>query len=88
MRTGLRDNGRLPRGLRKIGPSGFAHSSSNSFCGTLPSPNLDLTNPLVFGGGTITGYAACWMVSKADVPSLEMYFQPLLGGAQVWFALH
>jgi hypothetical protein len=73
--------------LRAIGASGFAHSSSNSFCGTLPSPNLDLTNPLVFGGGTIAGYAACWMVSKGDVPSLEMYYQPLLGGPQVWFAL-
>jgi hypothetical protein len=74
--------------LRAIGTSGFAHSSSNSFCGTLPSPNLDLTNPLVFGGGTITGYAACWMVARADVPALEMYYQPLLGGPQVWFALH
>ena len=74
--------------LRAIGASGFAHSSSNSFCGTLPSPNLDTTNPLVFGGGTITGYAACWMVAKADVPSLDMYYQPLLGGPQVWFALH
>jgi hypothetical protein len=73
--------------FRAIGVSGFAHSSSNSFCGTLPSPNLDLTNPLVFGGGTIAGYAACWMVSKGDVPSLEMYYQPLLGGPQVWFAL-
>jgi hypothetical protein len=74
--------------FRAIGTSGFAHSTSNSFCGTLPSPNLDATNPLVFSGGTITGYAACWMVAKADVPSLEMYYQPLLGGPQVWFALH
>ena len=70
-----------------IGESGFAHSMSNSFCGTLPSPNLDLSNPLVFKGGTITGYAACWMVSKGDVASLEMYYQPLLGHEQVWFAL-
>ncbi len=71
-----------------IGASGFAHSTANSYCGTLPSPSLDATNPLVFKGGTISGYAACWMVSKADVASLEMYWQPLVGGAQVWFALH
>jgi hypothetical protein len=71
-----------------IGESGFAHSTSNSFCGTLPSPNLDIGNPLVFKGGAITGYAACWMVSKGDVAALEMYYQPLLGHEQVWFALH
>jgi hypothetical protein len=74
--------------FRAIGASGFAHSTSNSFCGQLPSPSLDLTNPLVFRGGTISGYAACWMVAKGEVASLELYYQPLLSSAQVWFALH
>jgi hypothetical protein len=74
--------------FRAIGASGFAHSMSNSYCGQLPSPNLDMTNPLVFKGGTISGYAACWMVSKADLASLQLYYQPLLATAQVWFALH
>jgi hypothetical protein len=74
--------------LQAIGPSGFAHSTANSYCGTLPSPSLDALNPLVFKGGTIAGYATCWMVAKTDVAALEMYWQPLLGGAQVWFALH
>jgi hypothetical protein len=74
--------------LHAIGASNFAHSMSNSFCGQLPSPNLDLTNPLVFKGGTISGYAACWMVAKSDVASLELYYQPLLSNEQVWFALH
>jgi hypothetical protein len=74
--------------LHAIGPSGFAHSTANSYCGTLPSPSLDALNPLVFKGGTIAGYATCWMVAKADVAALEMYWQPLLGGTQVWFALH
>jgi hypothetical protein len=74
--------------LHAIGPSGFAHSTANSYCGTLPSPSLDALNPLVFKGGTIAGYATCWMVAKADVAGLEMYWQPLLGGTQVWFALH
>jgi len=74
--------------FRAIGASGFAHSMSNSYCGQLPSPNLDLTNPPVLKGGTISGYAACWMVSKADLASLELYYQPLLAPGQVWFALH
>ncbi len=70
-----------------VGASGVAHSTSNSFCGKLPSPNLDIDNPLTLKGKTITGYAACWMVSAADVPTLAMYWQPLLSTDQVWFAL-
>jgi hypothetical protein len=74
--------------LHSIGASNVAHSTANSFCGKLPSPNLDLDNPLVFKGGTISGYAACWMVAAGDVSSLEMYYQPLLSTTPVWFALH
>jgi hypothetical protein len=74
--------------LHSIGASNAVHSTANSFCGKLPSPNLDLDNPLVFKGGTISGYAACWMVSTEDVASLEMYYEPLLSTTQVWFALH
>jgi hypothetical protein len=71
-----------------IGASNVGHTSANSFCGKLPSPDLDLDNPIVYKGHTIAGYAACWMVPTADVPSLELYYQPLLVPAQVWFALH
>jgi hypothetical protein len=73
--------------FRAVGASNVDHSTSNSFCGELPPPNLDLTNPLVFNGGTESGYAACWMVGITDVASLEMYYQPLLSTTQVWFAL-
>jgi hypothetical protein len=73
--------------FRALGTAGFAYSSFNSFCGTLPAPNLDLDNPLVFSGGTISGYAVCWRVPKEDVSSLVMYYQPLLGKTQLWFAL-
>jgi hypothetical protein len=74
--------------LHAIGESGYAHSMANSFCGTLPAPNLDVSNPLTFKGGTIAGNAACWMVAKDDVASLLMYHQPPLERSQVWFALH
>jgi hypothetical protein len=74
--------------FRAVGASNVEHTTSNSFCGDLPQPNLDLTNPLVVSGQSESGYASCWMVSTADVASLEMYYQPLLSTTQVWFALH
>jgi len=74
--------------FRAMAASNVEHTTSNSFCGTLPPPNLDQTNPLVPSGGSESGYAACWMVPAADVPSLELYYQPLLATSAVWFALH
>jgi hypothetical protein len=74
--------------LRAVGASGFRYSSSNAHCGQLPEPNLDVGNPLTFSGGSIAGYAVCWMVRSSDVASLVMYYQPLLHGtAYAWLAL-
>jgi hypothetical protein len=74
--------------LRAVGASGVDYSTSNSFCGQLPPPDLDATNPNVPSGGSESGYVACWMVAAADVASLTMYYRPLLATTQVWFALH
>jgi hypothetical protein len=74
--------------FRSMGASNVEHTTSNSFCGELPPPNLDLANPLVSSGNSESGYAACWMVAAADVPSLELDYQPLLATSGVWFALH
>jgi hypothetical protein len=74
--------------FRAMGTSNVEHTTSNSFCGALPPPDLDVTNPLVQSGGSESGYAACWMVPAADVPSLELYYEPLLATSAVWFALH
>src|SRR5579862_4423214 len=71
-----------------IGKDNYPYSTSTSFCGTLPDPNLDATNPLTFAGGTIAGNAVCWMVASGDVSSLEMFFQAPLSETRVWFALH
>jgi hypothetical protein len=70
-----------------ISASNVDHSTSNSFCGALPPPNLDLTNPLVFNGGSESGYAVCWMVTTAEVGSLEMYYELPLSSTRIWFAL-
>ena len=53
----------------------------------LPSPNLDLENPLVFEGGIVSGYAACWSVPKGEIDSLVMVYKPPLAKRCVWFAL-
>lgn len=73
--------------LRAVGASNVAYTSFGNSCGVLPDPNLSLADPEVFSGGTVSGNAACWQVSAADVGSLEMFAQPLLGQTQVWFAL-
>jgi hypothetical protein len=72
-----------------MGASGFAYSTGDAYCGRLPMTNLDMDNPLTLSGGTISGNAVCWMVKSSDLPSLVMYYLPLLTttGA-VWFALH
>jgi len=71
-----------------IGKYDYPYSTSSSFCGILPDPNLDAANPLTFAGGTIAGNAACWMVTLGDVSSLELFYQAPLSDTRVWFALH
>jgi len=70
-----------------IGKYNYPYSTSTNFCGTLPDPNLDATNPLTFAGGSIAGNAACWMVALGDVSTLEMFYQAPLSDRRVWFAL-
>src|SRR5581483_7831327 len=43
--------------FRATGASNVEHTMSNSFCGELPPPNLDLTNPNVASGNSESGYA-------------------------------
>jgi hypothetical protein len=74
--------------FRAMSTANVEHTTSNSFCGELPPPNLDMTNPAVPTGASESGYAACWMVSASEVPTLELYYQPLLATSAVWFALH
>jgi|SRR5579862_376469 len=74
--------------LHAIGKYNYPYSTSTSFCGTLPDPDLDSSNPLTFAGGTIAGNAVCWIVAGGDVPSLEMFFEAPLSDVRVWFALH
>jgi hypothetical protein len=76
--------------FRAVGRSGFMYSPSNAFCGDLPDPNLETTNPLVYPGGVVSGYAACWMVRTTDVDSLVLTYNPLVTSpsSRIWFSLH
>jgi hypothetical protein len=75
--------------LRAVGAAGVAYTTfdANS-CGVLPDPDLDLNDPEVFSGGTVSGNAACWVVPSSDVSSLVMFSEPFLVDQQVFFALH
>jgi hypothetical protein len=73
--------------LRAAEGSNAVYSMYNSYCGTLPAPNLDLDNPLVFPGGSVSGYAACWAVPKEEVGSLVMVYAPPHSRTRVWFSL-
>ena len=74
--------------LRAVGGLNVGYTTFNNSCGVLPEPNLDMNDPEVFTGGTVSGNAACWAISASDASSLVMYFEPFLSGDTVWFALH
>jgi Divergent InlB B-repeat domain len=74
--------------LRAVGAANVAYTTFTNSCGVLPAPNLDLDDPEVFSGGTVSGNAACWTVPSSDVSSLVMFSNPLSTSIQVFFALH
>jgi hypothetical protein len=74
--------------LRAVGASNVAYTTFDSHnCGVLPDPNLDLDDPQVFTGGTVSGNGACWAVRSSDVSSLVMFSSPFLVNKEVFFAL-
>jgi hypothetical protein len=74
--------------LRAVGARNVAYTTFTSpTCGVLPEPNLQLNDPEVFTGGTVSGNAACWVIPSSDVGSLVMFTAPLGTSRQVFFAL-
>jgi hypothetical protein len=74
--------------LRAVGAANVAYTTFNEpTCGVMPEPNLDLNDPEVFSGGTVSGNAACWVVPSSDVSSLVMFTAPFLTDTNVFFAL-
>jgi Divergent InlB B-repeat domain len=74
--------------FRAVGSANVAYTTFDHSCGVLPAPNLDLDDPTVFTGGTVSGNAACWIVPSSDVSSLVMFAAPFLTSTQTFFALH
>lgn len=73
--------------MRAVGASGIVYTTFNNSCGVLPEPNLQLDDPEVFTGGSVSGNAACWEIQSSDADSLAMFYQPFLSDERTWFAL-
>jgi hypothetical protein len=73
--------------FRAVGASNVAFTTFENSCGVLPEPNLQLTDPQVFTGGTVAGNAACWSIPSSDAGSLVAFYHPFLSDTDVWFAL-
>jgi hypothetical protein len=74
--------------LRAVGAANVGYTTFDNDCGVLPDPNLELDDPEVFSGGTVSGNAACWVIPSSDVSSLVMFTEPFDSNQQVFFALH
>jgi hypothetical protein len=74
--------------MRSVGASQVVYTTFDAeFCGVLPEPNIDLFDPEVFTGGTVSGNAACWSIRSSDAASLVMFYEPLASDQRTWFAL-
>jgi hypothetical protein len=73
--------------MRAVGASQVAYTTFDNSCGVLPEPNLELDDPQVFAGGTVSGNAACWQIRSSDASSLVMFYRPFLEDQMTWFAL-
>jgi hypothetical protein len=69
-----------------VGTDGVVRTSfSGPTCGVLPPPrDIDYTT---FISGASFDMNDCWVVPASQVPSLELYWQDVRGGATGWFAL-
>lgn len=70
--------------MRAVGPGGTGYSIDKDSCGSIPDPDLEVDDPLVFRNTTITGNI-CWQVRSTDAVKLLMFTAP---GKQIYFALH
>jgi hypothetical protein len=73
--------------FRAVGSSNVTYTTFNDSCGVLPDPSLQLHDPEVFTGGTVTGNAACWSIATGDAASLVLLVRDS-GHPDTWFALH
>lgn len=70
--------------MRAVGLSGFGYTINQNSCGSLPDPDLEIDDPLVFRNTTVQGNV-CWEVRSSDAVKLVMFTAP---GMQIYFALH
>jgi hypothetical protein len=73
--------------MRAMGKLGVEYSTFENSCGVPPDPEIEISDPTLQTGGTISGWAACWEIDKDDANSLQMVMKPLTTDEEVWFDL-
>jgi len=77
------DAGYSLRGLG-LGSATEYTTFENPTCGVTPDPDPSKT---VRTGGTVVGWAACWVVDNADLDTLTAFWAPSSGPIEVGFTL-
>lgn len=73
--------------MRAIGESAVEYGTFENSCGVIPDPNLEIDDPEVSTGGTVTGNGACWEIASSDAASLVMFYVDSETEKTTWFAL-
>jgi len=71
--------------LRSVGSTNVPHTTYTNSCGVIPNSFL-FEGGEAFPGGSLTRNV-CWQVAATEVGTLQMFYEPLIGGSRIFFAL-
>ena len=71
--------------LRSVGSLNTPYTTYTNSCGVIPNSFL-FAGAEAFPGGSLTRNV-CWQVSTGEAGNLQMFYEPLVGGSRVFFAL-
>ena len=71
--------------LRSVGPANVPYTTFTNDCGVIPNSFL-FEGSEAFPGGAITRNV-CWEVPATDAGALQLFYEPLISGSRIFFAL-
>lgn len=71
--------------LRSVGPANVPYTTFTNSCGVIPNSFL-FSGSEAFPGGSITRNV-CWEVPSSDADQLQLFWEPLISGSRIFFAL-